>query len=391
LIHNPDNFELIAKTLQGLENILAEELNCLGAKGINILRRAVKFSGNKEMMYKANIHLRTAIKILVPIYSFVARNEDMLYKEVGEVDWSRYMNVSDTLAVDGVVSSPYFKHSLYVALKTKDAIVDQFRKNKGRRPSVDPENPGLKINVHISSDQCSLSLDSSGEPLYKRGYRKNRNLAPLNESLAAGLILLSGWKGKSNFVDPMCGSGTLPIEAALIAYNIPPGIYRYEFGFEKWKDFDLELYRDIVDEVNEKTDFREKIIGSDVSGDSIKFALSNAKNALLSNKIIFRRQKMEEFMPPEGGGTAIINPPYGERIQKQDINKFYAMIGERIKHKFTGYDVWILSGNIEAMKNIGLHPSKKISLVNGDIECKFQKYSIYHGSMKSSSLQLIKS
>ena len=379
----PEKYSLIAKTLQGLENVLADEVALIGAEEIQVLRRAVKFCGGKEMMYKANIHLRTAIKVLLPVYSFVAKNEDDLYREVGQVDWSLYMDTSDTLAVDGVVSSPYFKHSLYVALKTKDAIVDQFRKNRGIRPSVDPDNPSLKINIHISEDKCTISLDSSGEPLYKRGYRKNRNIAPLNEVLAAGMIMLSGWNGNSNFVDPMCGSGTLPIEAALIAYNIPPGIYRKEFGFEKWKDFDQELFRDLLDEVNEKAVTSNLITGTDISGEYIKFAVSNAKNAMLSNKIIFNRQRMEDFVPPEGGGTVIINPPYGERMHRNNLGQLYSMIGERLKHNYAGYDVWILSSNADAMKNIGLHPTKRISLINGDLECKFMKFSIYQGTKKT--------
>ncbi|MCX6258036.1 MAG: THUMP domain-containing protein [Bacteroidia bacterium] len=378
-----ERFELVATTLHGLEQVLAEELTQIDAEDITIVKRAVRYTADKELMYKSNIYLRTAIKVLKPICSFTVRNDEMLYNEVGKIDWTKYMDVNDTLAVDGVVSSSVFNHSMYVALKTKDAIVDQFRRLKGLRPSVDIENPTLRINVHISESDCDLSLDSSGDPLYKRGYRKFRNLAPLNEALAAGMILLSGWDKKSNFVDPMCGSGTIPIEAALIAYNIPPGIYRKEFGFEKWKDFDEDLLRDIADNVTESAEFDYQISGTDISAEFIRFATSNARNAMLVNKILFSRKKMEEFVPPAGGGTVIINPPYGQRILKQDINKFYSMIGERLKHYYAGYNVWVLSSNVDAMKNIALHPQRKISLLNGDLECKFMKFPIYSGSKKT--------
>jgi putative N6-adenine-specific DNA methylase len=380
------DFELVAKTFKGLENILADELTKIGAKDVNVLNRAVSYKGDKALMYKSNLHLRTALNVLKPIYSFKARNEEELYKGISEVDWSEYMDVNDTLAINSMVSSPYFNHSQFVALKSKDAIVDQFKSKFGKRPSIDTENPTLLLNIHLTNDTCQLSLDSSGESLHKRGYRVNSGIAPLNEVLAAGMIQLTGWDGDSNFYDPMCGSGTLPIEAALIAYNIPPGIFRKEFGFEKWNDFDPDLLESIYNDDSNSRDFNFQIFGSDISAGAIRIASDNAKNAFLTNKIKLSVSSIESFIPPQEKGTVVFNPPYGERLKKNNIEEMYQLIGNQLKKYYSGYDVWILSGNMDALDSVGLHPSKKYSLLNGSIECKFQRYTIYSGSLKAKKI-----
>jgi putative N6-adenine-specific DNA methylase len=377
-----NSFELIAKTFKGLENVLAHEITNLGGKEVKVLNRAVSFKADKALMYKSNLWLRTALKILKPVHVFKAKNEVELYKGIAQIDWSEYLNVDDTLSINTTVTSQYFNHSQFVALKAKDAIVDQFREKFGKRPSIDSNSPTILLNIHLTEDECMVALDSSGESLHKRGYRLNSILAPLNEVLAAGMIQLTGWNGDSNFIDPMCGSGTLPIEAALIAYNIPPGIFRKEFGFEKWKDFDEELFKHIYDDDSTSKDFSYQISGSDVSAGAIRIATENAKNAFLLNKIKLSVCSIESLVPPEEKGIVITNPPYGERLKKNNIQAMYQSMGNHLKKHFNGYDIWILSGNKEAIDAIGLHPSKKINLLNGSIECKFQRYSIYSGSIK---------
>ena len=376
------NFELVAKTFKGLEEVLANELTKLGAKNVKILNRAVSFSGNKAMMYKSNLWLRTALAILKPINTFKVTNEAELYKGISEIEWDEYFGVDDVFCISTMVSSPHFNHSQFVALKAKDAIVDQFRAKYNKRPSVDTDNPTILINLHLTGDECVVSLDSSGEPLHKRGYRVNSTIAPINEVLAAGMIMLSGWDGNSNFIDPMCGSGTLPIEAALIAYNIPPGMFRKEFGFEKWNDFDADLFEDIYNDESGAFDFKHSIIASDISAGAIRIATDNAKSASLSNKIEFYVKAFEGLLPPEDAGLVITNPPYGERIKKNNIDDFYKSVGNFMKKNFLGYTFWIICGNKEAMEQIGLHPSKKLTLYNGAIECKFQRFEMYQGSKK---------
>jgi putative N6-adenine-specific DNA methylase len=374
---------MVAKTLHGLEDILAEELRALGAEDVVPGVRVVTFKGDKALMYKSNLYLRTAIAVLLPIHSFKARDEHQLYKGVQQIDWSTYLGLNETLAIHGVTSSDYFTHSQYAALKTKDAIVDQFRKNFGQRPSVDTFRPTLRINLHIRNDQCTLSLDSSGDPLFKRGYRNSRDEAPLNEVLAAGMIQLSGWDKKSNFIDPMCGSGTLPIEATMMALDIPPCIRRDEFGFERWADFDAEIWDEIYSVAKRKGDkLPFHIIGSDVSQQTLRKARNNMRSAPVGNNIKLAVKDMLDFSPPEGGGVVIMNPPYGERLEKEDINGFYESIGDQLKKNFSGYDAWIISSNMEALKHIGLRPSRKIQLFNGSLECSFRKYELYSGSKK---------
>ncbi len=379
-MENESNFTMTAKTHFGLENVLAEELKNLGANNIKALNRAVSFTGNTELMYKANLHCRTALRILKPIYKFTARNENVLYDGIQSIDWNKLMSFKNTLAVDSAVNSRFFNHSQYVALKTKDAIVDQFRDKFSIRPSVELDDPTIRINVHISEDECTVSLDSSGSSLHKRGYRLEKNEAPLNEALAAGLVLLSSWDKKSNFVDPMCGSGTILIEAALFAYNIAPGSIRKSFGFQKWRDFQPELWDKLCQEATDQiTPFEHKLVGSDISSESIGYAKNNARLAKLEGKVTLLRKSFEEQTPPEGGGVLIMNPPYGERLKEEDIDGFYKMIGDRFKAAYAGYDAWLISSNKDALKKLGLHPYKKITLHNGPLECKFQKFPMYAG------------
>lgn len=374
-------FRLIAKTFHGLEEVLFKELEQLGAEEIRVLKRAVSFVGDKALLYKANLHLRTATRVILPIHKFSAKDTDELYKGIQEIDWSEYISPKDTIAIDSTISSEDFKHSQFVTYRVKDAIVDQFFYKTGDRPSVRVVNPTLRINVHIDKNTCTVSLDSSGESLHKRGYRVGETAAPLNEVLAAGLILLSDWDKKSNFIDPMCGSGTILIEAALIAYNIPPGLYRKEFGFQKWKDFDEELWDDIYNEETE-VEFDGDIIGADISDKAMEIAEANIRNAGLIRKIKLNVTPFQQFIPPAKKGLLITNPPYGERLKPKDLEGLYAMIGERLKHHFSGYDAWILSYSQECFNSVALRPSRKVTLFNGPLECKFQKYSMFEGKKK---------
>jgi len=374
-------FRLIAKTFQGLEEVLVQELENLGAEEIKILKRAVSFVGDKALLYKTNFHLRTATRVIKPIHKFNALDTDELYKGIQEIDWSEYLSLKDTISIDSTISSEDFKHSKFVTYRVKDAIVDQFYEKTGDRPSVRVVNPSLRINVHIDKNTCTVSLDSSGESLHKRGYRVAETAAPLNEVLAAGMILMSEWDKKSNFIDPMCGSGTLLIEAALIAYNIPVGLYRKEFGFQNWSDFDQDLWDEIYNDETE-IDYDGNIIGCDISDKAMEIAEANIRNAGLRRKIKLKVMPFQQFVPPTEKGILITNPPYGERLKVKDLEGLYSMIGERLKHQFMGYDAWILSYGKECFDSIGLRPSRKVSLFNGPLECKFQKYSMFAGSKK---------
>jgi putative N6-adenine-specific DNA methylase len=374
---------LVAKTFNGLEPVLAKELEELGAWNINILKRAVSFDSNKELLYKSNFCLRTALRILQPICTFRARNENELYKKVMEFDWSAFMNNDQTFAIDAVVYSDFFTHSQYVALKTKDAIVDQFREKTGRRPSISLENPNLLINVHVSQDRFTLSLDSSCEPLNRRGYRTGEHKAPINESLAAGLLLLAGWNKNIPLIDPMCGSGTILLEAAMIAGNIPPGIKRDNYGFMRWNNFDAELWKKVKDETLAKIEQpRVKIMGSDIDMKSVDIARQSALDFNLKSYITFTCRPFEDLTPDSKVGMVITNPPYGERIRPDDIINLYKTIGNTLKKNFQGFDAWIISSNFQALKHIGLKPSAKHLLFNGALECKYERFSLYEGSMK---------
>ena len=377
-----DNFEMIAKTYHGLEDILAKELLQLGAKNIQTLRRAVKFKGDLGFMYKANLSLRTAVRIIKPIKTFVVRNDEELYKELRNIDWEDYMTIDDKFAVDSFVNSPHFNHSLYVALKTKDAVVDQFRDKCGMRPDVDLDHPNLRINIHINKETCTVSLDSSGKSLHKRGYRIETNDAPISEALAAGLILLSGWDKKSIFVDGMCGSGTFLIEAAMISSNIPANINRAHFSFQDWPDFDEELWTLIREsQLKRSKDCFGKIIGYDLDPHTVESAKKNIENAGLNEYIDIYCANFFDTHKPEGPTHLVFNPPYGVRLQG-DIPQMYESIGNTLKKNYSGAEAWFLSSHMEGLKHVGLRSSRKIEIYQAKLECRFVKYEMYNGSKK---------
>lgn len=375
--------KIIAKTLQGLENVLASELEEIGAKSIKPLKRAVSYEGNKKIIYKSNYLLRTALKILEPVYNFKANNEKELYESVYHFDWPFYFNENRTFAIRSTIFSEKFKHSGYTSLKVKDAIVDRFRKDTGKRPNVDSKFPEISINVHCTNNLFTISFDSSGESLHKRGYKSNKHRAPLNEVLAAGMVLLSGWDKKETFTDFMCGSGTIVTEAAMIAANIPPGFKRKYFAFMKQNSFDNNLWNKITNEANKNINkTNTNFLINDISDKSIETTSQNLKSLdILDNTKIHNTDFKNEKISSEQG-TIIINPPYGERMEKEDINAFYKSIGDKLKKDFTGSTAWILSANRQALKQVGLRPSKKLTLFNGSLECGFYKYDLYKGSKK---------
>lgn len=379
-----NNFKMVAKTLFGFEPLLAKELRNLGAIDVKEGVRSVSFYGDKGFMYKANLSLRTAIKVLKPIHSFKIFSEEDLYREINKMTWEEYLDNNQTLAVDATVHSEKFTHSQYIALKTKDAIVDRFRDRTGQRPSVDLDYPNLRINIHIEKEFCTVSLDSSGQSLHKRGYKLATNIAPINEVLAAGMLLHSGWDGQCDFMDPMCGSGTILIEAAMIACNIPPNINRKEFGFEKWKDWDEDLFEKIQESVLKKArDFHFTIKGYDKAPSAVQKAKDNIDNANLSEFITVEH---EDFFKTEKQTERhlhmVFNPPYGERLNI-DMPEFYKAIGDTLKQSYPGTHAWFITSNLDAIKHVGLRPSRKIKLFNGSLESKLLKYEIYEGSKKA--------
>lgn len=383
MVTNQSHFTMIAKTLFGLEKVLADELKSLGATNLELLNRAVSFKGDLALLYRCNLCCRTALKILVPIANFKAINEQELYEGIKQIHWPAFLLKSGTFMVDSSLKSPYFNHSKYVSLKTKDAIVDLFRQHFGVRPSIDLVNPELFIDVYIQNDDVVVSLNSSGQSLHKRGYRTDSTLAPINEVLAAGLIMLSEWNGKGNFTDPMCGSGTLLIEAALYAANIPPNANRVQFGFESWLDFDYQLFNgEKADALGKISHIDASIIGSDKTFKATSITRENAIRAGVNQFIAVSNKRFEDTIGEPNGGIMLINPPYGERLSIEEMGGFYKMIGDVMKQKYINYDVWIISSNIEAMKRIGLKPSRKIDLFNGSLPCKFNKYEIYSGSRR---------
>ena len=376
------HFEIIAKTFMGLEPVLAKELTQLGANDVQIGRRMVSFKGDKELLYRANFQLHTAIRILKPIKHFKALSADDVYEGVKDIDWSEYIGIDKTFAVDSVVFSEEFRHSKFVAYKVKDAIVDQFREKTGQRPNISISNPDIRLHIHIAEDQCTLCLDSSGESLHRRGYRQESVEAPLNEVLAAGMILMTGWHGETDFIDPMCGSGTLLIEAALIAHNMAPGLFRKEYAFEKWPDFDRDLFDEIYNDDSQEREFNHHIYGYDVDIKAVNTARLNVKAAGLSSDITIEEQDFKNFVQPKNKSIMVTNPPYGERISTNDLLGTYKMIGERLKHQFTGNEAWILSYREECFAQIGLKPSIKIPVFNGSLECEFRKYQMFDGKMR---------
>jgi putative N6-adenine-specific DNA methylase len=378
------NFKMLATTSFGLETVLADELRALGAQKVTEGVRSVSFFGDKGFMYKANLSLRTAIRILKPINEFKIYDEVDLTKSLQKIKWEDYLLVDGTFSINAVVNSKFFTtNSHYISLKSKDAIADYFRHQYHRRPNVDIQDPDLKIHVHIQHDNLTVSIDSSGDSLHKRGYRTATNIAPINEVLAAGMVLLSGYDGNSHFIDPMCGSGTLLIEAAMIAHQIPANINRKSFAFEKWADFDADLYELIKQALLKKIRSNNyKIIGYDKAPSAVLKAQDNIENANLSDFItVEQRDFFETEKQVDGPTTLLFNPPYGERLQIE-IAPFYKQIGDTLKQHYPDTTVWFITSDFEGLKHVGLKTSKKIPLKNGDLDCKFVRYDMYAGTKK---------
>ena len=375
-------FKIIAKTFQGLEEVLAKELIELGANNVEIGRRMVSFTGDKAMLYKANFCTHTAVKILNPLKEFKATDADEVYEVVKQIDWEQYMDVKSTFLIDSVVFSENFRHSKFVAYRVKDAIADYWREKTGDRPNVGISNPDLRINVHIAEDEVTISLDSSGESLHQRGYKTATVPAPINEVLAAGLILLTGWHGECDLIDPFCGSGTILIEAALIAENVYPGVFRKEYAFEKWKDFDGDLFDDIYNDDSKEHEFEHKIYGYDINRQAVQIALDNVLNAGVKGIVSVEQRDFYEFEKPLDKAIMITNPPYGDRITTDDIYDLYETIGKNLKRFFVGNDAWIITHHEELFDKIGFRPSTKYALFNGSLECEFRKYQIFDGRLK---------
>lgn len=379
-----ENFKMVAKTFFGFEELLAKELTQLGAQQVELGTRMVSFVGDKGFMYKANLALRTAIKILKPIQTFKAYNDKSLYDGMMKIDWSDYMNEHQTFVFETTLHSEHFNHSQFVALKSKDAVVDQFRERTGKRPSIDKDFPDVRFHIHIDRDVCTVSLDTSGESLHRRGYKSATNIAPINEVLAAGMLLLSGWDGQSHFLDPMCGSGTILAEAAMIACNIPANINRKEFAFEKWSDWDSELFDKVLESLLKKTrEFHYTITGYDKAPSAVAKAKDNIKNANLDEYVTVKQANFfETEKTTEGPLHLVFNPPYGERLDI-DMERFYREIGDTLKQSYPNTNAWFITANLEALKFVGLRPSRKIKLFNGKLEARFVKYEMYAGSKRT--------
>lgn len=376
--------KIVARTLAGLEEVLAKEIEAIGGTDIEIFNRAIEYQGDVRLLYKSNLWLRTAIDVLLPLSKFTARNEEELYSKIQKINWSNYITSEKTFSVTPIVHSSIFTHSHYASLKVKDAIVDQLREKKGRRPNVNTENPDVKIMLRISEDKCSVLLNSSGHSLFKRGYRVNGGEAPINEVLAAGIIGLSEWDIKTPFIDPMCGSGTFPIEAAMKAKNIAPGILREDFGFMSWLDYREDIWEGLKYEAKfEIKETKTKIFAYDKSRQTIRMAEMNADSIEeLKEAITFEMKDFFKNEKPTEEGIIITNPPYEVRIKTNNIEQFYELIGNTLKHKWTGYDAWIISSNLEAIKRLGLKPKKKIPLFNAQLESKLVHLPLYAGSKK---------
>ncbi len=371
--------KFIAKTLHNLEDVLANELEALGAEQIEIGRRAVSFEGNKAMLYKANLRLRTALRILKPIHTFKAKDPDELYSELLKFSWDKFMRVDQSFSIDTTVFSETFTHSKYVGYRAKDAIVDYWRNRAGKRPSVSIDAPDIYINIHIAHNEVTLSLDSSGESLHKRGYRTLQTDAPINEVLAAGILLKAGWDGSCDLIDPMCGSGTFLIEAALIARNIAPGIYRKNFAFEQWLDYDASLFQELYDDDSQERPFEHKIYGGDILAHAIRVSDNNVKRAGVSRYVQLDIIPFEERPTPNNPALIVMNPPYGERLKLSSAEEMYAMLGERLKHNYTGSRAWIIAYKTEHFDNIGLRHSSRTEMMNGSLSCELRSYELFAG------------
>lgn len=385
-ILNPENLKIIAKTYHGLEDVLAKELRVLGAQNVKIIKRGVRFEGDLGFVYKANLWCRTALRIMVPLAEFKIRNEQELYKKIKSLPWEDHFDLDKSIAIDAVVNARQYRNSLFIAQKSKDAIADRFREKFNDRPSVDTSDPDIRINVHIHNENVTVSLDSSGHSLHKRGYRVDANIAPLSEVLAAGILSLAGWDAMKNFIDPMCGSGTLLIEAALMAHNIAPNIFRQEFGFQKWNNYDEDLFKLLFEKAMEKEkNFHFSIEGYDKDTLSVMKSRKNLKSALMDEEISVQKMDFLNFKKHDDfkeKGLLVFNPPYGEKMEA-DIPALYKGIGDSLKKDFGGYTAWIFTSSSEGIKNIGLKPSKRIQLFNGKLESWLVKYDLYEGSKKA--------
>ncbi len=377
----------VAKTFAGLENVLADELTQFGAKDVRTVKRAVEFAGDLELLYKVNLWCRTAINFMQLIKSFEVKEQQDLYDNLRKIKWEQYFDHSNTIAVKAVIFNTVFDNSHFVELRSKDAIADYFSEKFGSRPNVDTRDPDIKISIHLSKTTCKVSLDSSGAQLFKRNYRRSGGEAPLNEVLAAGLVKLTGWDKKSTLIDPMCGSGTIPIEAAMLAQNIPAGILRKKFGFQNWKNYEPKLFEEIKTKAKElqKPPGKTIIEGHDISGRNIGIARQNTMQAGLLGTIHLQRNDFFSYTPVHKTGTLIINPPYGKRLKQDDLIEFYKKIGDTLKNKYEGYSAWIISQDYTPLKYIGLKPSGKLTVYNGPIECSYLKFEIYKGSRKYTS------
>ncbi len=374
---------IVAKTFFGLEEVCINELKSIGANGIQKLNRAVAFDFNKEILYKANLWSRTALAFLVNIEEFSFHDQDDFYNKLKAINWDNYFNVNKTIFIKSIINRTHFDNSHFVSLRAKDAIVDYFRDKYNKRPSVDSENPDVKLEFYLNGDKCLVSLDSSGESLFKRGYRKIHGEAPINEALAASLLLLSGYKPGKLLIDPMCGSGTFAIEASLIATNTAPGLLRKDYCFKNWNDYDESLWKKILSEAKSQVnDNQFEIIAFDINGKSVDAARQNILRAGMLGRIKLSRKDFFKFNPPSKPGIIIMNPPYGQRLKNENLLEFYRNIGRKLKFNYSGYKAWIISSEISAIQKIGLKPEAKYKLLNGKIECRFDGYSLYDGSKR---------
>ena len=378
---NEKEFELVATCMQNMEEELVAELEQLGAKDIEPQRRAVKFKADLELMYKCNIWLRTALKILKPIHHFSAKDTDQLYQKAVKLPWETIFTEDKTFSIDSAVSSDHFTHSQFASLKLKDAIVDRFRAQQINRPNVERFQPDLRIHLHINDKNITISLDSSGDPLFKRGYRTKQHLAPINECLAAGLILKSGWNGDVDFLDPMTGTGTIAIEAVLIACNIPPNLNRTNFAFESWESYDASLLSKVLSDSKEEfRPLKVNILARELNSNNIRMARVNINSSNMRKSIVLEQADFFKEKAPYDKGVMIINPPYGERLElAEGLPDFFEKIGSTLKHEYSGWDAWIIASDEESFKNIGLKPSKKIPVMNGKLPCQFRKYELFDG------------
>ena len=382
-----EKFRMVAKTMVSLEEVLADELRELGAEEVTVGNRAVEFVGDMRMLYRANYCCRTALAILKPFAEFDANNDQELYDQVYKIRWEKILDCDCTFMIDSTTSGEVFTHSYYAALKTKDAIVDRFRRNFGKRPSIDTEMPDYKFNLHIRDNHVTLLMNASGDSLHKRGYRQGVGVAPINEVLAAGLLKLAGWKCDCNFYDPMCGSGTMLIEAAMMANNIPAQYYRgNKFGFMRWKEFNLGEWKSVKNDEDRKIgslDFECEIWGNDIDEQVIQQCEKNLEYTKLHHDVMLHIGDFADQEPPEGKTLIVTNPPYGERIKVEDLNAMYEKLGDTFKQKYgKDCDVWLITSDFEAMKHIGLHPSCKIPVQNGALDCRFLHFELYDGSKK---------